>query len=319
MRASRNLLLEIIAQGVSGASVVVISLFMGAPMLPHPVDAPNGAAQLTDERNIDAAPAFDAAPTVTPSPLGALLVDLRSNAGLASSTTPSESQHIAQTRVVTQSFQFGDNAPLPPRRPAEFGLAASYGSLQVPQRHAPRQNMQTALAAPPSENRSFVEKIFGPSHVSGPALGYAAPETSVVEIARSMTSSPSLRYDRWTAVYDISAHTVYLPDGSRLEAHSGLGARLDDPRFVHERMHGPTPPNVYELTPREQLFHGVQALRLTPVGGGTFGRVGLLAHTYMLGPKGDSNGCVSFKNYGAFLQAYQNGQIKRLVVVSNLN
>jgi hypothetical protein len=39
----------------------------------------------------------------------------------------------------------------------------------------------------------------------------------------------------------------------------------------------------------------------------------------MLGPKGESNGCVVFKNYNAFLQAFQNGQIKRLIVVDNLN
>jgi Protein of unknown function (DUF2778) len=107
---------------------------------------------------------------------------------------------------------------------------------------------------------------------------------------------------------------------SRLEAHSGLGDRLDDPRYVNERMRGATPPNVYELQPREQLFHGVQALRLIPVGGGDLhGRTGLLAHTYMLGPKGDSNGCVSFKNYNTFLQAFQNGEIKRLAVVARLN
>jgi hypothetical protein len=85
-------------------------------------------------------------------------------------------------------------------------------------------------------------------------------------------------------------------------------------------MRGATPPNVYELTPREQLFHGVQALRLIPVGSGdVYGRTGLLAHTYMLGPNGDSNGCVSFRNYNAFLQAFQNGEVKRLVVVARLN
>ena len=95
---------------------------------------------------------------------------------------------------------------------------------------------------------------------------------------------------------------------------------LDDPRYVNERMRGATPPNVYELQPREQLFHGVQALRLIPVGGGDlYGRTGLLAHTYMLGPNGDSNGCVSFKNYNTFLQAFQNGEIKRLAVVARLN
>jgi Protein of unknown function (DUF2778) len=125
---------------------------------------------------------------------------------------------------------------------------------------------------------------------------------------------------QWTAVYDVAAHTVYLPNGTRLEAHSGLHDRLDDPRHVNERMRGATPPNVYELAPREQLFHGVQALRLKPAGGGdVYGRTGLLAHTYMLGPNGDSNGCVSFRNYNAFLQAFQNGEVKRLVVVARLN
>jgi hypothetical protein len=127
---------------------------------------------------------------------------------------------------------------------------------------------------------------------------------------------PAARYDKWTAIYDLSAHTVYLPDGSTLEAHSGLGARRDDPRSVGERMRGATPPGLYALVPREAPFHGVHALRLLPIGGrAPFGRSGLLAHPYMLGPDGDSNGCVSFQNYDAFLRAFENGQVKRLAVV----
>ena len=92
-------------------------------------------------------------------------------------------------------------------------------------------------------------------------------------------------YDKQTAVYDISAKTVYLPDGTKLEAHSGLGSKMDDARYSHVRMQGVTPPHIYELTPREALFHGVPALRLNPIGGEDkiFGRDGLLAHTYMLG------------------------------------
>ena len=131
--------------------------------------------------------------------------------------------------------------------------------------------------------------------------------------------APVSGYDRYTAVYDISARVVYLPDGTRLEAHSGLGEALDNPRYVSERAKGPTPPHVYELTLREGSFHGVQALRLNPVGdGGIYGRAGLLAHPFMLGPNGDSNGCVSFKDYNAFLRAYQNGQVKKLAVVAKL-
>ena len=125
--------------------------------------------------------------------------------------------------------------------------------------------------------------------------------------------------DSHTAVYDIEAHTVYLPNGVRLEAHSGLGKRLDDPHYVKEKDRGPTPPNVYDLTYRGELFHGVRAIRLNPVDDGKmFGRDGILAHTYMLGPTGQSFGCVSFKDYSAFLQAFSKGEIDRLVVVPHL-
>jgi hypothetical protein len=133
-------------------------------------------------------------------------------------------------------------------------------------------------------------------------------------------SAPSPATDNLTAVYDISARTVTLPDGTKLEAHSGLGPMLDDPRYVAEHDRGATPPHLYELEMKDGLFHGVQALRLNPIGGEgeIFGRTGLLAHTYMLGPGGDSNGCVSFKDYDAFLRAFEQGRVKRLVVVARM-
>ena len=31
-----------------------------------------------------------------------------------------------------------------------------------------------------------------------------------------------------TAIYDITSQTVYLPNGRRLEAHSGFGDHMDD-------------------------------------------------------------------------------------------
>jgi Tlde1 domain len=122
-----------------------------------------------------------------------------------------------------------------------------------------------------------------------------------------------------TAIYDIAARTVYLPNGQKLEAHSGLGSLLDDPRFIKTKMQGPTPPNVYNLTLRERLFHGVRAIRLVPADDGKmFGRDGILAHSYMLGPNGQSNGCVSFRDYPAFLNAFLKGEVDRLVVVERL-
>ena len=84
-------------------------------------------------------------------------------------------------------------------------------------------------------------------------------------------------------------------------------------------MQGATPPNVYDLKLREALFHGVRAIRLNPVAGSKmFGRDGILAHSYMLGPNGQSNGCVSFRNYSAFLQAFLDGKVKRIVVAASL-
>jgi hypothetical protein len=122
-----------------------------------------------------------------------------------------------------------------------------------------------------------------------------------------------------TAIYDIAARTVYLPNGRRLEAHSGLGDHMDDPRYVNARGTRPTPPNVYELKLRETLFHGVRATRLIPSESSKmYGRDGILAHSYLLGPGGQSNGCVSFTDYATFLDSFLRGDVNRLVVVERL-
>ena len=153
------------------------------------------------------------------------------------------------------------------------------------------------------------------------AVAVVAPPAAVPPAGRALPRNEfaDLTQDGRTAIYDISARTVYLPSGKRLEAHSGLGEKMDKPQFVHEKNRGPTPPNVYELSLREQLFHGVRAIRLTPVDDNKmYGRDGILAHSYMLGPSGQSNGCVSFDDYSAFLNAYMKGEVERLVVVSHL-
>ena len=49
-----------------------------------------------------------------------------------------------------------------------------------------------------------------------------------------------------------------------------------------------------------------------------YGRDGILAHSYMLGAYGQSNGCVSFSNYPEFLNAYLRGEVTRLAVVESL-
>jgi hypothetical protein len=190
--------------------------------------------------------------------------------------------------------------PLPRPRPAEAG------SLPT--------DVVRNLENDRPEDPTLLEKLSGMFKYRltlaslAPTDGIFAPKTNLA----------ALGYDNETAVYDISAHVVYLPNGSKLEAHSGLGETRDDPAHVSEHQVGATPPAVYELKPREQLFHGVQALRMNPVEGSALGRTGLLVHPYMLGPDGDSNGCVSIRDYDRFLAAYQRGEFKRLAVIPNL-
>ncbi|MDO8398002.1 MAG: DUF2778 domain-containing protein [Bradyrhizobium sp.] len=174
-----------------------------------------------------------------------------------------------------------------------------------------------------AEKPNMVEKLWGKEPASRSLLSYASADVSATGSLPKLQNpmlGGSAPYDRSTAVYDIAARKVYLPDGTVLEAHSGLGAKKDDVRYAHVRMQGVTPPHIYDLTPREALFHGVPALRLTPIGGQDkiFNRDGLLAHTYMLGSGGDSNGCISFKDYYAFLDAYRKGGIKRIAVVARV-
>jgi Tlde1 domain len=156
----------------------------------------------------------------------------------------------------------------------------------------------------------------GPQAAPAPVVQAAPAQTP------KLASLPQVLPPRGSriALYDISSHTVYLPSGRRLEAHSGVGERMDDPSQIRVKMRGPTPPNIYRLTLREALFHGVRAIRLNPTDyGQMYGRDGMLAHTYMLGPTGQSNGCVSFRDYNTFLQAYLNGELDRMVVVPHLS
>jgi len=204
----------------------------------------------------------------------------------------------AQMTEATPPSQSG--IPMPRPRPAAANLPA--GTAQ-------------ADNAPRTDDRSLLQKL-GDLLPGRVRLASLTPDSGLLSQGPDLAA---LGYDRQTAVYDISARAVYLPSGLSLEAHSGMGNLKDDPEHVQQPMVGATPPATYDLKPREKLFHGVAALRMTPVDGTTFGRSGLLTHSYMLGPNGDSNGCVSIKNYDRFLRAYNDGEINRLVVVPSLN
>lgn len=119
-----------------------------------------------------------------------------------------------------------------------------------------------------------------------------------------------------TVLYDIVKRAVYMPDGEKLEAHSGFGKFMDDPDSMHRKDVGVTPPNVYTVSFREKPFHGVRALRMKPVGGGNmYGRDGFLTHSFLLGTNGESNGCISLRDYDKFLQAYEDGKFDRIIVL----
>ncbi|MCB8822246.1 DUF2778 domain-containing protein [Microvirga rosea] len=278
---------------------------------------------------------LDPAPALKPEAL-----DLGRNAPLAAALRSPPPPAIPLEQVAASNIQ--ENVqPLPPIPPARMALSTQPVPLPVPRPAGPTPQKSTDLPRMAStstaatrtattqpttsaNNPSFFEKLFGirpsaqPPSPPAAAMSYAALENGTGSIAPTSRFNSTAAPSAGVAVYDISAQVVYMPNGERLEAHSGLGDKLDDPRYVHVRMRGATPPGTYDLTERERLFHGVRALRLNPIGGSAaiYGRDGILAHTYMLGPNGDSNGCVSFKNYDRFLQAYLRGEVKRLVVVT---
>ncbi len=205
------------------------------------------------------------------------------------------------TEETSRSSQRADAVPMPRSRPVQADLNAQIASSQA-----------FADTNPRVDNRNFFEKFTDKIR-----LASLTPDSGLFGKAPDLAA---LGYDSRTAVYDIKAKALYLPSGVAIEAHSGMGALMDDPDHVDQRMVGATPPATYDLKPREKLFHGVRALRMTPADGtSALGRVGLLTHTYMLGPRGDSNGCVSIKDYDRFLKAYDNGEFNRLVVVPSLS
>jgi len=188
-----------------------------------------------------------------------------------------------------------DLKPEPPRRSASPRIAE--------RRSAAPENASPVLAyARPGDPKDDENGVFGGlgKLFGGPKGGLPGPRSKV-------------------AVYDISAATVHMPDGSKLEAHSGIGHRMDNPKYAHVRNLGPTPPNVYRLRMRERRFHGVEAIRMLPVDRAAMkGRDGMLTHTRLLRRSIGSHGCVAFKDYNKFLNAFKKGKVKTLIVVPSM-
>ena len=210
--------------------------------------------------------------------------------------------------------------------PAELAVAEAVGPSDddglpmagpLPIRRPPANALAMAIA--PSATKPAVRApVVGEDEEeeeAPKALAFAKPENPMKSVA-----PPVPWPDRGTkiAVYDITAGKVHMPNGTVLEAHSGIGEMRDNPKFTHVKMRGPTPPGTYRLSMREKPFHGVAAIRLTPTDGiAPQGRTGLLAHTYLLrSAPGDSHGCVAFAQYDKFLKAFQRGDVTHMIIVA---
>lgn len=196
-------------------------------------------------------------------------------------------------RVRLPATEVAVSFPLPMPRPD--GIGRENLARAMPVVIEPRVAALPPQPQPKSDGPGILDRLF------------ADPDRAAKAI---VTANPK------TVLYDISKRAVYLPDGEKLEAHSGFGQFMDDPETVHRKDVGVTPPNVYAVSFREKPFHGVRALRMKPVGGGNmYGRDGILAHSFLLGEAGASNGCISVRDYDKFLQAYEDGKFDQIIVL----
>lgn len=197
-----------------------------------------------------------------------------------------------------EAFALPSQIPLPETKP----LIETVAPEQKPSDDKPAARASIAKIEPPAPAYSKPQRsLFGDLFSRKPSGGaWPGQETRV-------------------AIYDVSNATVYLPDGSKLRAHSGIGHMRDNPRYEHVTMKGPTPAGIYRLSMREKRFYGVEAIRMRSIDGrDPKNRTGLLTHTNLLRGQIGSHGCVAFQNYQPFLNAFKRGQINTLVVVPEL-
>lgn len=197
-----------------------------------------------------------------------------------------------------------------------FGLVLAETTAEMEEEMS---DIPVPLFKPRDIARTAVDKDAGKERPAVKELAYAKPDLPEIDDGLGRKTQKFSGSMSKTAVYVIASGVVIMPNGERLEAHSGIGKLQDNPKYTHVKMKGPTPAGTFHLTMREKLFHGVEALRMTPVDGiAPLDRTGLLTHSYLLGPNGNSHGCVAFKNYKPFLKAFKRGEINRMIVVERM-
>ena len=175
------------------------------------------------------------------------------------------------------------------------------------------------MARPEGWPKAPAQPVTAKTEAPKQVLAYANTKTDNEDIGLPRKAAVAPKMQAGVAIYDITAKTVYMPDGTKFEAHSGLGQFRDNPKYKTMRGKGPTPPNTYTLSMRETPFHGVPALRMTPKDHSRmYGRDGILTHSYLRRRPGDSAGCIAFKDYYSFLKYYKRGDLHTIVVVESL-
>lgn len=115
---------------------------------------------------------------------------------------PASASVAATTNTATSGV------PMPRSRPAEANLLAR-NDLPMPAPQAP---------VPQGDNRTFLQKI---ADMMPGKLQLASVDPNDGLLSGPSPDLGALGYDSTTAVYDITGRIVYMPDGTKFEAHSG--------------------------------------------------------------------------------------------------
>ena len=154
---------------------------------------------------------------------------LDSTAGLPSKDIPARSLAHSVLRELDIKLQEAKGRLAQKLRAPEWRAAliaeptpVTAGAVPLP-RSRPVEATLESRSAPPtrqSDDRTFLQRISDllPGHIT---LASLAPDGGLLSDGPDLAA---LGYDNFTAVYDISAHAVYMPNGSKLEAHSGFGS-----------------------------------------------------------------------------------------------
>ncbi len=243
--------------------------------------------------------------------------DMKNMMRLASVPTPTEAPKIEDAPLVATASV--------PEKPQADQQVASIATPDSPENRFslvmqdPDFDAPLPMARPEGWPKPPAPPVAAKNEAPKQALAYASPQVDNEEMGLPRKAAVMPKMQAGVAIYDITAKTVYMPDGTRFEAHSGLGQYRDNPKYKNVKTKGPTPPNTYRLSMRESPFHGVPALRMTPqYPSKMFGRDGILTHSYLRRRPGDSAGCIAFKDYYAFLKYFKRGEIHTMVVVESL-